>query len=157
MEGGAPAPLFAKTKTAEVWVLLIEKAFAKRVGSYSALQGGIAPVAWVALTGCEEQQIWKRDAAGRWTKGILDMDALRGDIAKSNVGFYTTTDHRAPSEMLAFLKDCDERNFVMVGAPRRVACCSATCCPAPCGTVPVARVPEELLTLRLTADAAAEG
>jgi len=29
------------------------------------------------------------------------------------VGFYTTTDHRAPSEMLAFLKDCDERNFVM--------------------------------------------
>ena len=63
-------------------MLLIEKAFAKRVGSYSNLIGGCEPVAWVALTGCEEQQAWKR-VAGGWNKNKWTEECFAGCV---NIG-----------------------------------------------------------------------
>jgi hypothetical protein len=44
-------PLFAKPVGSEAWVMLLEKAFAKYCGSYTALEGGQTLWALEALTG----------------------------------------------------------------------------------------------------------
>jgi calpain-15 len=44
-------PLFAKPKGSELWVLLLEKAFAKLFGDYHSLEGGHLAVAFEAMTG----------------------------------------------------------------------------------------------------------
>ena len=106
-------PLFARTDTKEAWVLLLEKAFAKRAGSYSKLEGGISSVAMVALTGCEEQQVWKAHDDGRWLKGQLNMDELRRDPTRSSVSYSLTNTTSSADEMLAFLFDCDDRSFIL--------------------------------------------
>lgn len=46
-------PVFAKPKGNELWVLLLEKAFAKFVGSYGRLDGGHTMWAFQAMTGNE--------------------------------------------------------------------------------------------------------
>eukprot|EP00928_Gymnodinium_smaydae_P029161 TRINITY_DN22037_c0_g1_i1.p1 TRINITY_DN22037_c0_g1~~TRINITY_DN22037_c0_g1_i1.p1 ORF type:complete len:741 (+),score=128.12 TRINITY_DN22037_c0_g1_i1:44-2224(+) len=48
---GTLKPKFAKTHCNEMWVLLLEKAFAKMYGSYSELDGGHAHWAIAAITG----------------------------------------------------------------------------------------------------------
>ena len=43
-------------KTPEIWVLLLEKAFAKLYGSYQRIQGGAPSDALSQLTGCPTTQ-----------------------------------------------------------------------------------------------------
>jgi hypothetical protein len=45
-------PLFSRNKSKEIWVLLIEKAFAKLYGSYENLEVGDCGHALIDLTGC---------------------------------------------------------------------------------------------------------
>eukprot|EP01022_Parablepharisma_sp_SALTPOND_P033003 TRINITY_DN88024_c0_g1_i1.p1 TRINITY_DN88024_c0_g1~~TRINITY_DN88024_c0_g1_i1.p1 ORF type:complete len:501 (+),score=41.00 TRINITY_DN88024_c0_g1_i1:1948-3450(+) len=45
-------PIFAKSSANELWLMLLEKAYAKVHGSYLALKGGHAHEALVDLTGC---------------------------------------------------------------------------------------------------------
>eukprot|EP01084_Bolivina_argentea_P252402 423645_1 len=61
-------PIFSQPKGSEMWVLLLEKAFAKFCGGYSELKGGHAMWAMQAITGDhvfrfqfdEENQCWTR-------------------------------------------------------------------------------------------------
>ena len=57
-EGFRYKPIFGKPET-DIWALLIEKAFAKMIGSYPRLDGGHMLNAFRALTGCEEQEMWR--------------------------------------------------------------------------------------------------
>eukprot|EP00854_Cymbomonas_tetramitiformis_P010323 gene10323-12209_t len=50
-EEGTCTPLFAQPNGLEVWVMILEKAFAKFVGSYDKLEGGHPLWALEALTG----------------------------------------------------------------------------------------------------------
>ncbi len=45
-------PIFATTKEGDLWVMIIEKAFAKLSGSYLGLRGGYAHEGLQDLTGC---------------------------------------------------------------------------------------------------------
>jgi calpain-15 len=44
-------PIFSKSRNKEMWVLLLEKAYAKMYGSYIKLENGIAMEALRDLTG----------------------------------------------------------------------------------------------------------
>lgn len=70
-------PVFSKPQGNELWVLLLEKAFAKFVGSYGDLDGGQTSWAWQALTGVEEQVWYARGPDGVWTKHVVNPERQR--------------------------------------------------------------------------------
>ena len=61
---GSTTPIFARPNGKELWVALLEKAFAKFAGDYNALDGGYPLWGLQALTG-DEVSAWKLES-GRW-------------------------------------------------------------------------------------------
>ena len=54
--------------------MLLEKAFAKMAGSYSALMGGAAARAWIAMTGCTDVRLFELDASTTlWDVVLMDL------------------------------------------------------------------------------------
>eukprot|EP00418_Pyrodinium_bahamense_P084585 CAMPEP_0179051566 /NCGR_PEP_ID=MMETSP0796-20121207/21311_1 /TAXON_ID=73915 /ORGANISM="Pyrodinium bahamense, Strain pbaha01" /LENGTH=615 /DNA_ID=CAMNT_0020748111 /DNA_START=67 /DNA_END=1914 /DNA_ORIENTATION=+ len=68
-------PIFSNPIGHEVWALVLEKALAKMLGSYSKLQDGHAMIAWQALTGVLEQRIFSRPSTGEWEEYTVDVPA----------------------------------------------------------------------------------
>mmetsp|Transcript_5149 Transcript_5149/g.8268 ORF Transcript_5149/g.8268 Transcript_5149/m.8268 type:complete len:326 (-) Transcript_5149:37-1014(-) len=66
-DGGQP--LFAKPNGSELWVLLLEKAFAKLFGDYQSLNGGHVGVAFEAMTGDNVMRFEFED--NKWRKYSL--------------------------------------------------------------------------------------
>jgi hypothetical protein len=76
-DGGTGKPLFAQPHDGELWVLVLEKAFAKLCGSYGNLEGGITLWALHAMTGDHVFGLRRVDGdggGGRWKR--LDMTRL---------------------------------------------------------------------------------
>jgi len=65
----------------EIWVLLLEKAFAKFVGTYVALEGGDSAWAWQALTGGTELAMFKKNEM-MWTEFLNDIEKQRESVSK---------------------------------------------------------------------------
>ena len=70
VERGTNTPIFAKPNGKELWVALLEKAFAKFVGNYNALDGGYPLWGLQALTG-DTVSTWRLEqasanSAGHW-------------------------------------------------------------------------------------------
>lgn len=66
-------PLFSRPHGHEMWVLLLEKAFAKMFDGYHNLVGGRPVFAWQALMGVPEQRIISRTPSGQWEEYLLDV------------------------------------------------------------------------------------
>lgn len=68
------SPVFARPNGNEAWVLLLEKAFAKMLGSYRELSGGNCCTAFRAFTGERDVFVWAQGDGesarmdGRWKK-----------------------------------------------------------------------------------------
>jgi hypothetical protein len=109
---------------AELWVMLLEKAFAKWAGSYGGLKGGAAVRAWIAMTGCTDVQFYEFDDwEGQWVQSQVDTSAAamaRGWWGKKLLrpgqqGF--KGEKKLDGEtMFAKLAESDTRNYVMAAS-----------------------------------------
>jgi hypothetical protein len=104
LRGGVP--LFVKPN-GETWPLLVEKAFAKLLGGYSALAGGNECAAFRALTGCTKQESWRRrGAGGDWRRSWLSEDDMHT--------FYHRVDDSVSGErMWAQIEEWARSSFLM--------------------------------------------
>jgi len=66
---GTLQPKFARTHCNEMWVLLLEKAFAKMYGGYDRLDGGQMSWALTAITGNPAVTVFHSKIGGPWTSG----------------------------------------------------------------------------------------
>ena len=115
-----PTPLFAKPHDNEIYILLIEKAFAKLVGSYKQLSGGHPVLGWMVLTGCEELYIWsKNEISKTWFEHITYLQNHRNapwDFQNMwVVEGYNSYDY---DKMFVFLQRTDANNYVLVASIR---------------------------------------
>jgi calpain-15 len=99
--------LFAQPKTGELWVIIIEKAFAKFCGSYCQLSGGQTLWALQALTGDPVMQMVRR-GNGEWER--LDIKH-NNDNNKRSVSMYAHGEKFGHEDMF-FLA----RKYVKAGA-----------------------------------------
>eukprot|EP00929_Paragymnodinium_shiwhaense_P009503 TRINITY_DN113699_c0_g1_i1.p1 TRINITY_DN113699_c0_g1~~TRINITY_DN113699_c0_g1_i1.p1 ORF type:complete len:360 (+),score=49.61 TRINITY_DN113699_c0_g1_i1:39-1118(+) len=85
-------PAFAKPNGGELWVMLLEKAFAKFVGSYAAISGGNPAYAFIAFSGCTDGlSYWPptepRNTTGSWLRLHVDCQkAVDEGKAKDPMG-----------------------------------------------------------------------
>lgn len=118
-------PCFAKPVGNELWALLLEKAFAKFVGSYGALSGGNTSWAWQCLTGESNQISISRPRDGaelrEWSKSVLNVEKQREEMEKGNRRAcpfqYSPTDPKLDDEQLwTFLVESAVNNYLMSAA-----------------------------------------
>ena len=77
---GTCEPLFAKPHGRELWVLLLEKAFAKFLGSYQKLDGGFSLWGLQALTG-DKVSNWRLEKGGSWGEYEIRYNGSLSEIA----------------------------------------------------------------------------
>mmetsp|Transcript_27993 Transcript_27993/g.36165 ORF Transcript_27993/g.36165 Transcript_27993/m.36165 type:complete len:481 (-) Transcript_27993:413-1855(-) len=108
-------PLFAQPKGDELYILMIEKAFAKFAGGYQKLDGGFPCLAWLALTGCEDLQIWKRESHNDWTKGYVPVNKRRLTKSRNfqSLSIATTDISLDDDEFFDKLCEWDVANYLM--------------------------------------------
>ncbi len=112
-----PEPMFTKPNPVggELWVMLLEKAFAKLIGTYGDLEGGFSLWALHVMTG-DEVVKWHRDAEkGSWKP--LEMrtdDEIEGTESISFYG-HKELDEESDDEFFKTLCRYDEKQCV-VGA-----------------------------------------
>jgi len=108
-------PLFAKPNGNEAWVLLLEKAMAKMLGSYSELDGGNAAVAFRALTGEKDTGMWKKDTSkGKWT---------RWQLADKSTSFscWGMPKEKSTTELFSKILGYNTKNYLMAASMRSVS------------------------------------
>lgn len=102
-------PAFAKPKSDELWVLLLEKAFAKFCGSYHEIEGGVIAWALEAMTGDQVASYYFED--GKWIR--LEMKHAPTASNVRQVKHLLTDDKRNNDEMFDLLKKFDDKGCVI--------------------------------------------
>jgi len=107
-------PCYAKPNGHEMWVMILEKAFAKFVGTYHALDGGHPLWAIQALTG-DPVASWKLENQ-EWIHRT--MEKMGDPKDKRAVGFRQSGIKKSSEEFFDTLKTADRQRAVMVAASR---------------------------------------
>lgn len=106
-----PRPLFSQPHENEMYILLLEKAFAKMAGSYTRLDGGFPALCWIALLGCQNVEYWVKNDSN-WNKSIIIGNKSEPWNFQKVTG-YSTNVIIQNNAMFNYLKDCDTKNYVM--------------------------------------------
>lgn len=76
-------PLFSRNNGKELWVMLLEKAYAKAYGSYKNIENGLVGVAVNALTGAP-YEYFQKDSKNRDPKSRTQANELWEFIQKEH-------------------------------------------------------------------------
>jgi len=106
------------TPKGEVWPCLLEKAFAKFLGSYADLAEGLASFTWQALTGSNDCQTYTRDAEGLWEVCHNDVCLQQRKICGSRrnrkkMAMVPRPGKLSGDAMFEVLKSCGSRNTIL--------------------------------------------
>jgi calpain-15 len=96
VDASSGKPLFTQPNGNEIWVMIMEKAFAKLFGSYANISGGYPLFALRTITGDESFKFSRSaEAGGRWRKLSMriEIPQKKAESKKSKAGFLT--DRRA--------------------------------------------------------------
>ncbi|CAJ1342101.1 unnamed protein product [Effrenium voratum] len=99
---GTCKPLFSKPKNNELYVMLLEKAFAKFCGGYSALEGGQTIWAIRAMTGDPARQFYRDDSKKEWAR--KDLRNFDDPHDKRKCGLYGTDEKIDNDTMFEILR-----------------------------------------------------
>eukprot|EP01048_Picozoa_sp_COSAG05_P008624 COSAG05_NODE_665_length_8009_cov_156.415929_8_plen_353_part_00 len=109
-KGKRNEPIFAKPHGQELWVSLLEKAFAKFMGSYQALDGGYMLYGLQVLTG-DKVNNWALKNDGRWVEHEIRYKS------KTDVGFWKTKSAaKSVDEFWKTLVQWDEAECIIAAA-----------------------------------------
>lgn len=100
-ETGLPVPVFAPTMGKAVWHMILEKAFAKILGSYAALEDGCTEWALVCMTGGKACR-FELASTGRWARS--EMVVMNDPDNKGAVFFKPTKEQHRVSELFELLR-----------------------------------------------------
>lgn len=96
-------PIFSRANANELWVLLLEKAYAKLHGNYFTLRGGFANEGMIDLTGCptecfdfEEDDVQDMIKSGELFQKMREHDDLGYLISASTPGEDMWTESGGP-------------------------------------------------------------
>ena len=111
-------PLFTKPHGNELWVLLMEKAFAKFVGSYAALEGGHVVWALEALTGDHVLKLMAEKGTSAWRRFNLTHFGKPGEASsRLSFGLGTTNElHSGPETFDLMRTYAAQRSVIGAGS-----------------------------------------
>jgi len=104
-------PLFAQPADGELWVLLLEKAFAKYCGSYGELQGGLTLWALHVMTGDHCFSLKREASQRRWKR--LDLVSMGTREQPRKCGLRATAESFGGEELWSLLLGYDRAQAVL--------------------------------------------
>ena len=104
-------PINAQLCNGQMWVALLEKAFAKHYGGYASLEIGRSAFALFELTGKKILSLQRDDESKVWE--VYNMEYYEGSMYEESEGHKFST----PEKLHAYISELDRRKCVM--------CCSA--------------------------------
>jgi len=119
----SPVPLFSSPAhgSHELWVLILEKAFAKFCGSYAALEGGMPLWALEAMTGdkCVEYSISQQDQT--WQPMHLKHDPTPKNKRRCVMSWNKATDQPlSPEQMFKELMSMESKGYLLAAGSKGV-------------------------------------
>lgn len=94
---GQPRPVFAEPLGEEIWVALLEKAFAKFCGSYGALSGGGVAFAFQVLTGKPDVISYEKQKDATWRRRRLNRERQKKRGTRNPRGTSWTWKNKTPT------------------------------------------------------------
>jgi len=109
---GTKQPRFMKPNGNELWAILIEKAYAKYVGSYATLDGGFTLWGWHTMTGDNVFRL-SRNADPTWKRQNMVPNE---EMAKENIRsikLFNTDEKYTEEDIWTLLKEYDEQKALI--------------------------------------------